>query len=58
MENFVDKMKFDVRFEFNRLPMRLMHRACSLAEEDKLAPVLFPERSAEVNNTQTPSQLK
>ncbi|KAL3851912.1 hypothetical protein ACJMK2_015607 [Sinanodonta woodiana] len=42
---FVNNMKFNVRFVFNRLPLRLQHRACQLAVEEGLQRLLFPERS-------------
>ncbi|XP_078678948.1 putative helicase MOV-10 [Branchiostoma floridae x Branchiostoma belcheri] len=42
LDKFIDGMKFDVRFTFNRLPQRLQHRAVQLAEEHSLGDVLFP----------------
>ncbi|XP_035677058.1 putative helicase MOV-10 [Branchiostoma floridae] len=42
LDKFIDGMKFDVRFSFNRLPQRLQHRAVQLAEEHSLGDVLFP----------------
>lgn len=44
MKKFVTGMKFDVRFEFNRFPLRLMHRAVHLAEEESLDLLLFPDK--------------
>ncbi|XP_071082763.1 putative helicase MOV-10 [Haliotis cracherodii] len=43
MKFFVPNMKFSVRFVFNRLPLRLQHRACELAEELSLDNLLFPK---------------
>lgn len=45
IQRFIENMKFNVRFEFNRLPMRLQHRACELAIEEGLEhKILFPDR--------------
>lgn len=41
-DSFVEKQRFNVRFVFNRLPVRLQHRACQLACELSLEPILFP----------------
>lgn len=46
-------MKFNVRFVFNRLPLRLQHRACELADEESLEKVLFPKEID--GNTSEPS---
>lgn len=35
-------MKFDVEFTFNRLPLRLQHRAVTLAQKMQLSHMLFP----------------
>ncbi|KAJ8302250.1 hypothetical protein KUTeg_021237 [Tegillarca granosa] len=43
LRQFVPNMKFNVRFVFNRLPLRLQHRACELAFEESLEKVLFPK---------------
>ncbi|XP_063226708.1 putative helicase mov-10-B.2 [Bacillus rossius redtenbacheri] len=40
-----EDMKFDIRFEFNRFPIFLMHRATELIEKENFMAVLFPEAS-------------
>ncbi|XP_061178747.1 putative helicase MOV-10 [Saccostrea echinata] len=45
VSNFVNKTKFNVRFSFNRLPLKLQYRACELAMEEGLEPLLFPTPS-------------
>ncbi|XP_061487973.1 helicase MOV-10 isoform X2 [Rhineura floridana] len=42
---FVKNMKFDVSFTFNRLPLRVQHRAVVLAQERQLHNLLFPSFS-------------
>ncbi|XP_060073459.1 putative helicase MOV-10 [Ylistrum balloti] len=42
MDQYVRGMKFNVRFVFNRLPLRLQHRASLLAKEEGLKDFLFP----------------
>lgn len=42
---FVDHLKFDVTFTFNRLPLRVQHRAVELAVQNHLKDVLFPSVS-------------
>ncbi|KAJ1138600.1 hypothetical protein NDU88_004981 [Pleurodeles waltl] len=42
---FVDYLKFDVTFTFNRLPLRVQHRAVELAKQSHLKDVLFPSVS-------------
>ncbi|XP_033744522.1 putative helicase MOV-10 [Pecten maximus] len=42
MDQYVRGMKFNVRFVFNRLPLRLQHRAVALAKDEGLQDVLFP----------------
>uniref|UniRef100_A0AAY4B9F2 RNA helicase n=1 Tax=Denticeps clupeoides TaxID=299321 RepID=A0AAY4B9F2_9TELE len=42
LDGFIDKMKFNVEFTVNRLPMRLQHRAVQLAVRHNLQEVLFP----------------
>ncbi|OWF53196.1 putative helicase MOV-10 isoform X2 [Mizuhopecten yessoensis] len=42
MDQYVKGLKFNVRFVFNRLPLRLQHRACSLAKDEGLEDFLFP----------------
>lgn len=45
VSSFVNKSKFNVRFNFNRLPLKLQYRACELAEEEGLESLLFPTPS-------------
>jgi len=42
MDMWVPNMKFDCRFVFCRLPLRLQHRAVELAFENSLGDFLFP----------------
>ena len=50
IQRFVRNMKFNVRFEFNRLPVRLQHRACQMAiKEDLENKILFPDSSTVCN---------
>ncbi|XP_013921851.1 PREDICTED: putative helicase MOV-10 [Thamnophis sirtalis] len=42
LNKFVDNMKFDVEFTFNRLPLRLQHRAVTLVQKKKLSHLIFP----------------
>nr|XP_056700824.1 helicase MOV-10 [Euleptes europaea] len=42
---FIKNMKFDVTFTFNRLPLRVQHRAVFLAQERQLQHLLFPSFS-------------
>uniref|UniRef100_A0A8C5RGE4 RNA helicase n=1 Tax=Laticauda laticaudata TaxID=8630 RepID=A0A8C5RGE4_LATLA len=42
LNKFVNNMKFDVEFTFNRLPLRLQHRAVILAQKRQLSHLLFP----------------
>ncbi|MEE6512435.1 hypothetical protein FKM82_019425 [Ascaphus truei] len=39
---FIDNMTFDVTFTFNRLPLKVQHRAVELAKENNLRDILFP----------------
>ncbi|XP_078339905.1 putative helicase MOV-10 isoform X1 [Crassostrea virginica] len=39
---FINKETFSVRFNFNRLPLKLQYRACELAVEEGLEDLLFP----------------
>lgn len=41
-KSFIENKAFNVRFVFNRLPTRLQHRACKMACELSLEPILFP----------------
>uniref|UniRef100_A0A8C8SHY1 RNA helicase n=1 Tax=Pelusios castaneus TaxID=367368 RepID=A0A8C8SHY1_9SAUR len=45
LDKFVDNLKFDVTFTFNRLPLRVRHRAVELAEKRNLRDILFPSFS-------------
>jgi helicase MOV-10 len=42
VSSFVNNSKFNVRFSFNRLPLKLQYRACVLAMEEGLDCLLFP----------------
>ncbi len=45
MNKFANGMKFDVRFTFNRFPLRNMHRAVAdLGKSDSLLDVIFPKK--------------
>lgn len=43
LREFVRGMKFDVRFTYNRLPLRLMHRAIAMCEKCKLWDYVLPK---------------
>ncbi|TFK04256.1 putative helicase MOV-10 [Platysternon megacephalum] len=45
LASFVNNLKFDVIFTFNRLPLRVQHRAVELAKKRNLSDVLFPSFS-------------
>ncbi|XP_034626490.1 helicase MOV-10 [Trachemys scripta elegans] len=45
LASFVNNLKFDVTFTFNRLPLRVQHRAVELAKERNLGDILFPSFS-------------
>lgn len=40
---WIPNMKFNCRFSFNRLPLRLQHRAVQFASENSLDNFLFPD---------------
>nr|XP_060628672.1 helicase MOV-10 isoform X1 [Anolis sagrei ordinatus] len=42
---FINKMKFNVTFTLNRVPLRIQHRAAELAQEKQLHYLLFPSLS-------------
>ncbi|XP_053355474.1 putative helicase mov-10-B.1 [Clarias gariepinus] len=42
VQKFIVNMKFNVEFSFNRLPLKLKHRAVQLAADRRLGDVLFP----------------
>ncbi|XP_066559522.1 putative helicase mov-10-B.1 isoform X2 [Amia ocellicauda] len=44
LNKFIEKMKFDVTFTFNRFPLMLQHRAVQLAVRNRLGHVLFPSQ--------------
>ncbi|KAM6108339.1 LOW QUALITY PROTEIN: helicase MOV-10 [Pterocles gutturalis] len=44
-KKFVNNMKFDVTFTFNRLPLQVQHRAAALAMQRDLSSLLFPSAS-------------
>ncbi|NWU65838.1 SDE3 helicase, partial [Pterocles burchelli] len=45
LKKFVNNMKFDVTFTFNRLPLQVQHRAAALAVQRDLSSLLFPSAS-------------
>ncbi|XP_048408824.1 putative helicase MOV-10 isoform X2 [Stegostoma tigrinum] len=45
LNDFINNMKFNIFFTFNRLPLRLQHRAAQLAKYTNLKDVLFPTYS-------------
>ncbi|XP_048467759.1 putative helicase MOV-10 [Rhincodon typus] len=47
VNDFINNMKFNIFFTFNRLPLRLQHRAAQLAKYTNLKDVLFPTYSDE-----------
>jgi len=49
MDMWIAKMKFDCRFVFSRLPLRLQHRAVELANEHSLGDFLFPKPATVCN---------
>ncbi|CAM9888298.1 unnamed protein product [Bubo scandiacus] len=44
-KKFVNNLKFDVTFTFNRLPLQVQHRAATLAMQRGLSGLLFPSGS-------------
>ncbi|PKU37167.1 helicase mov-10 [Limosa lapponica baueri] len=44
-KKFVNNLRFDVTFTFNRLPLQVQHRAAALAMERGLSSLLFPTAS-------------
>ncbi|XP_063300399.1 helicase MOV-10 [Pelobates fuscus] len=42
IRRFIDGMKFDVVFTFNRLPLKVQHRAVVLAKEKNIQEFIFP----------------
>ncbi|XP_007897601.2 putative helicase MOV-10 [Callorhinchus milii] len=45
VSTFIDNMKFNVSFTFNRFPLQMQHRAVKLSREHKLQHLLFPSFS-------------
>lgn len=45
LASFVNNLKFDVTFTFNRLPLQVQHRAVELAKKRNLGNILFPSFS-------------
>ncbi|XP_066479370.1 helicase MOV-10 [Tiliqua scincoides] len=45
LSRFIDNMKFDVTFTFNRLPLQVQHRAVLFAQKRQLRNLLFPSFS-------------
>ncbi|NXS14146.1 SDE3 helicase, partial [Neodrepanis coruscans] len=45
LSKFVNNLKFDVTFTFNRLPLQVQHRAAALAMPRGLSSLLFPSAS-------------
>ncbi|NWS47758.1 SDE3 helicase, partial [Probosciger aterrimus] len=44
-KKFVNNLRFDVTFTFNRLPLQVQHRAAALAMQRGLSSLLFPSAS-------------
>lgn len=42
LNDFIEKMRFNVSFTFNRFPLKMQHRAAQLAKDTGLMNVLFP----------------
>ncbi|XP_078098141.1 putative helicase MOV-10 isoform X2 [Mustelus asterias] len=42
LADFLDNMRFNISFTFNRLPLQLQHRAAQLAKDTNLKDMLFP----------------
>ncbi|NXK07737.1 SDE3 helicase, partial [Herpetotheres cachinnans] len=45
LKKFVNNLRFDVTFTFNRLPLQVQHRAAALAMQRSLSSLLFPSAS-------------
>ncbi|KAM4047751.1 helicase MOV-10 isoform 2-T2 [Anomaloglossus baeobatrachus] len=54
VQNFFPGMKFDVTFTFNRMPLKVQHRAVDLAKKKNLNECLFPtgSRQQSIINTE------
>ncbi|XP_019402364.1 PREDICTED: putative helicase MOV-10 [Crocodylus porosus] len=58
LDSFVNNLLFDVTFTFNRVPLRVQHRAVRLAAERGLEDVLFPAFSAEKSFLEDGAKLR
>ncbi|KAE8623124.1 hypothetical protein XENTR_v10005508 [Xenopus tropicalis] len=45
LRRFLNGLYFDVTFTFNRLPLKIQHRAVNVAKDKNLDQILFPEAS-------------
>ncbi|XP_019369629.1 PREDICTED: putative helicase MOV-10 [Gavialis gangeticus] len=57
LARFVKNLLFDVTFTFNRLPLRVQHRAVQLAAKGGLKDILFPTSSAQMSFLEDGAQL-
>uniref|UniRef100_A0A8C5MH71 RNA helicase n=1 Tax=Leptobrachium leishanense TaxID=445787 RepID=A0A8C5MH71_9ANUR len=48
LQRFLDGMKFDVVFTFNRLPLKVQHRAVQMVKEKAIDQFVFPTRSSNI----------
>ena len=46
MNQWTKGMKFDIEFTFNRLPIKLQHRAVQAAKDNGMEKMLFPKTEA------------
>ncbi|XP_041438008.1 putative helicase MOV-10 isoform X1 [Xenopus laevis] len=51
LNRFINGLCFDVSFTFNRLPLKIQHRAVDLAKDRNLSKILFPEASFGISIT-------
>ncbi|XP_067126057.1 putative helicase mov-10-B.1 [Centruroides vittatus] len=42
LETFIDGMRFDIRFSYNKYNLQLMHRALKIYNQVDISPLLFP----------------
>jgi len=54
VRNHMKGMKYDIRFTLNRFPLRNMHRAVSMAENEGIIPILFPTTDHLNNSSKLP----
>ena len=52
-----DKIKLNVRFTYNRNPIKACHRAVESAEPNNIMNILFPQ-DIQIRSTSSPSQLR